>query len=182
VFQRTPNWCAPLHNGKIGADEMSRIRANYPEILARCAETPGCFIHAPDPRATFEVTPQEREAFWEKLYGEPGFGIWQGNFRDILVDREANALVSDFIARRIRQRVKNPAVAEMLIPKNHGFGTRRVPLRDPLLRGLQPAQRQARRHQRDADRAHHARGNQDQRRRIRIRHDHLRHRVRRDHR
>jgi cation diffusion facilitator CzcD-associated flavoprotein CzcO len=128
VFQRTPNWCAPLHNGRIGADEMRQIRANYPEILARCAETPGCFIHAPDPRATFEVTPQEREAFWEKLYGEPGFGIWQGNFRDILTDREANALVSDFIARKIRQRVKDPAVAEKLIPKNHGFGTRRVPL------------------------------------------------------
>ena len=128
VFQRTPNWCAPLHNSKIGADEMRQIRANYPEILARCAETPGCFIHAPDPRATFEVTPEEREAFWEKLYAEPGFGIWQGNFRDILVDREANALISDFIARKIRQRVRDPAVAEKLIPKNHGFGTRRVPL------------------------------------------------------
>jgi cation diffusion facilitator CzcD-associated flavoprotein CzcO len=76
----------------------------------------------------FEVTPEEREAFWEKLYAEPGFGIWQGNFRDILVDREANALISDFIARKIRQRVKDPAVAEKLIPKNHGFGTRRVPL------------------------------------------------------
>jgi cation diffusion facilitator CzcD-associated flavoprotein CzcO len=128
VFQRTPQWCAPLHNGKIGSDEMRQIRARYPEILARCAETPGCFIHAPDPRATFEVTPEEREAFWEKLYAEPGFGIWQGNFRDILVDREANALVSDFIARKIRRRVKDPAVAEKLIPKNHGFGTRRVPL------------------------------------------------------
>jgi cation diffusion facilitator CzcD-associated flavoprotein CzcO len=44
------------------------------------------------------------------------------------VDRKANALISDFIARKIRQRVKDPAVAEKLIPKNHGFGTRRVPL------------------------------------------------------
>ena len=51
-----------------------------------------------------------------------------GNFRDILVDREANRLISDFIACKIRQRVKDPAVAEKLIPKNHGFGTRRVPL------------------------------------------------------
>jgi cation diffusion facilitator CzcD-associated flavoprotein CzcO len=128
VFQRTPQWCAPLHNDRIGAAEMNQIRARYPEILARCAETPGCFIHAPDPRATHDVTPEEREAFWEKLYAEPGFGIWQGNFRDILVDREANALVSDFIARKIRQRVKDPVVADKLIPKNHGFGTRRVPL------------------------------------------------------
>ncbi len=126
LFQRTPNWCAPLHNGKIGEAEMRRIRASYPEIFARCNDTPGCFIHAPDPRATDEVTPEEREAFWEKLYAEPGFGIWQGNFRDILTDREANALISDFIARKIRQRVRDPAVAEKLIPKNHGFGTRRV--------------------------------------------------------
>ena len=128
VFQRTPQWCVPLHNGKIGKEEMSRIRANYPEIFARCQETYGCFIHATDPRATLAVTPEEREAFWEKLYGEPGFGIWMGNFRDILVDREANALISDFLARKIRQRVKDPTVAEKLIPRNHGFGTRRVPL------------------------------------------------------
>jgi cation diffusion facilitator CzcD-associated flavoprotein CzcO len=128
VFQRTPQWCAPLHNAKIGKDEMGRIRANYAEIFARCQETYGCFIHATDPRATHEVTLEEREAFWEKLYGEPGFGIWMGNFRDILVDRAANKLISDFLAHKIRQRVKNPAVAEKLIPKNHGFGTRRVPL------------------------------------------------------
>jgi len=128
VFQRTPQWCAPLHNAKIGKEEMNRIRADYPKIFARCQETYGCFIHATDPRATYEVTQEEREAFWEKLYGEPGFGIWMGNFRDILVDREANKLISDFLARKIRQRVKDPAVAEKLIPKNHGFGTRRVPL------------------------------------------------------
>jgi cation diffusion facilitator CzcD-associated flavoprotein CzcO len=128
VFQRTPQWCAPLHNAKITLEEMRRIRANYSEIFARCQETYGCFIHATDPRATHEVTEEEREAFWEKLYGEPGFGIWMGNFRDILVDREANALISDFVARKIRQRVKDPAIAEKLIPKNHGFGTRRVPL------------------------------------------------------
>ena len=128
VFQRTPNWCAPLHNAAIGEDEMRAIRARYPEIFERCRETFACFLHTPDPRATSEVTPEEREAVFEKLYGNRGFGMWQGNFRDILVDRKANALVSDFVARKIRQRVKDPKVAEMLIPKNHGFGTRRVPL------------------------------------------------------
>ena len=97
-------------------------------MFERCRETFACFLHTPDPRGTFEVTPEEREAFFEKLYAERGFGIWQGNFRDILTDRAANAAVSDFVARKIRQRVKDQAVAEKLIPKNHGFGTRRVPL------------------------------------------------------
>jgi cation diffusion facilitator CzcD-associated flavoprotein CzcO len=128
VFQRTPNWCAPLHNGKIDAETQKRIKAGYPELFARCQETFACFIHTPDPRGAFEVSDQEREAFYERLYGERGFGIWQGNFKDILIDRKANATISDFVARKIRQRVKNPEIAEKLIPKNHGFGTRRLPL------------------------------------------------------
>jgi cation diffusion facilitator CzcD-associated flavoprotein CzcO len=74
------------------------------------------------------VSEAEREAKWEQLYGSKGFGMWQGNFRDILTDRKANALLSDFVARKIRQRVTDQAVADKLIPQNHGFGTRRVPL------------------------------------------------------
>jgi cation diffusion facilitator CzcD-associated flavoprotein CzcO len=128
VFQRTPNWCAPLLNSKISAEKMAKIRAGYKDMFQRCQETFACFLHTPDPRGTFEVTPEEREAFWEKRYAEPGFGIWQGNFRDMLTNRDANALVSEFVAKKIRQRVKDQAVAEKLIPKNHGFGTRRVPL------------------------------------------------------
>jgi thioredoxin reductase len=128
VFQRRPNWAAPLHNAKISKQEMESIKARYEEIYAHCAQTPSWFIHQADPRKTMDVPPEEREAFWEKLYGEPGFGIWMGNFRDILVNEEANAAISAFIAGKIRQRVKDPSVAEKLIPKDHGFGSRRVPL------------------------------------------------------
>ena len=128
VFQRSPNWCAPLHNDTISKEEMLDIRSRYPEILARCSETPGCYIHSTDPRNTLEASPAERMQLWEKLYASPGFGIWQGNFNDMLNDREANSLASDFIANKIRQRVNDPIIAEKLIPKNHGFGTRRVPL------------------------------------------------------
>src|ERR1700694_1019955 len=128
VFQRTPNWCAPLHNGKIDEETQKAIKAAYPEMFKRCQESFACFIHTPDPRGTFEVTDEEREAFFERPYSERGFGIWQGNFRDILIDRKANATISDFVARKIRARVKDQKMAEKLIPKNHGFGTRRLPL------------------------------------------------------
>ena len=128
VFQRTPNWAAPLHNRKITPEEQAQIKASYPEIFARCRETSTCFIHQTDPRNALDVSPEEREAFWEKLYSEPGFGIWVGNFADVLTNPAANDLASAFMAKKIRQRVKDPAVAEKLIPKNHGFGTRRLPL------------------------------------------------------
>jgi cation diffusion facilitator CzcD-associated flavoprotein CzcO len=128
VFQRTANWAAPLHNGKIDAETQVKIKAGYPEMFARCRETFACFIHTTDPRGAFEVSDEEREANYERLYGERGFGIWIGNFKDILIDHKANATISDFVARKIRERVKNQATAEKLIPKNHGFGTRRLPL------------------------------------------------------
>jgi cation diffusion facilitator CzcD-associated flavoprotein CzcO len=128
VFQRTPNWCAPLHNSRIEAAAQQRLKRELPDILEHCRNTYAGFIHDADPRNTFEVSPAEREAFWEKLYAEPGFGIWLGNFRDVLIDEKANAELSHFIARKIRERVKDPAIAEKLIPKNHGFGTRRVPM------------------------------------------------------
>ena len=127
VFQRRPNWCTPLHNRPIDKQEMATIRAGYDELFRRCKETAACFVHTIDPRGTFEVSDEEREAFWEKLYLTPGFGIWQGNFRDMMTDREANRLISEFVARKIRARVKDPKIAAMLIPTDHGFGTRRVP-------------------------------------------------------
>jgi cation diffusion facilitator CzcD-associated flavoprotein CzcO len=128
VFQRTPNWCAPLRNSRIDAETMERIRANYDEIFARCRETYGCFIHQADPRNAVEVSAEEREAFYEKLYNEPGFAFWQGNFRDVLIDKAANETMTAFAAKKIRGRVKDQNVADKLIPTNHGFGTRRVPL------------------------------------------------------
>lgn len=127
VFQRTANWCTPLHNAAITEAEQARIKAGYPAMFELLRQTPGCYIHVTDPRGTFEVSAEEREAFWERLYSEPGFAIWMANFRDMLTDPKANALFSDFVARKIRQRVKDPAVADKLIPKAHGFGTRRVP-------------------------------------------------------
>ncbi|SFU19641.1 NAD(P)/FAD-dependent oxidoreductase [Mesorhizobium sp. YR577] len=128
VFQRTANYCVPLGNSKIASEEQQRIIDDYPRIYRRCFETMGGFIHNIDPRSAFDLSPEEREAFWEKLYNQPGLGMWLGNFHDCFVNEEANRLVSEFVAGKIRQRVKDPKVAERLIPKNHGFGTRRVPL------------------------------------------------------
>lgn len=128
VFQRRPNWSAPLNNSEISAEEMAEIKARYEEIFEVCARTPGGFVHEPDRRPFFEVPSEERVALWERLYEEPGFGIWLANFRDTFMDEEANAELSAWIADKIRERVNDPEVAEQLIPTDHGFGVQRVPL------------------------------------------------------
>ncbi|KAH7245482.1 hypothetical protein BKA59DRAFT_475865 [Fusarium tricinctum] len=128
VFQRTANWSAPLRNSEISLEDMAKHKTNYDQLFQTCAESSSGFMHKGDPRKSLEVSAEERLELWEKLYNAPGFGKWLGVFSDTYTDRYANSLYSDFIAEKIRQRVNDPAVAESLIPKNHGFGTRRVPL------------------------------------------------------
>ena len=128
VFQRRPNWSAPLNNGPISDAEMADIRSRYDNIFAQCARTPGGFEHEPDRRGFYEVSPEERRALWDRLYDTPGFAIWLRNFREIFTDEKANAEFSEYIADRIRRRVHAPAVAEKLIPRDHGFGVQRVPM------------------------------------------------------
>ena len=128
VFQRRPNWAAPLNNGPISTSEMTSIRERYNEIFATCAQTPGGFEHIPDSRSFYDVTPEQRRELWDRLYDESGFAIWLQNFMEIFTDESANAEMSEYIAERIRKRVNDPNIAELLIPKDHGFGVQRLPL------------------------------------------------------
>ena len=93
-----------------------------------CSLTNGGFEHQPDRRGFWNVTPDERKALWDELYATPGFAILAANFPEIYMDEAANREISDYVASRIRERVNDPAVAEKLIPKDHGFGTKRVPM------------------------------------------------------
>ena len=43
VFQRRPNWVAPLNNSDISVEQMEDIRERYEEIFETCARTPGGF-------------------------------------------------------------------------------------------------------------------------------------------
>ncbi|GAP85504.1 putative dimethylaniline monooxygenase [Rosellinia necatrix] len=128
VFQRTANWSVPLRNKPISEEEMKQHVKEYPETFARCARTSSGFLYQADPRNSLDVTTAERLLLWDQLYNEQGFGKWLGVFKDTYTCREANRLYSEYISEKIRKRIRDPEVADSLIPKDHGFGTRRVPL------------------------------------------------------
>ena len=127
VFQRTANYCAPLRNRLIEDDEQQIIKANFPEIFRKCMETPGSFMHEFDKRSAFDVSEEERVEYYEKLWREPGFAKWLSNFYDVMMPGPANEDYAEFFRNKIRERVKDPVVAEMLVPKDHMFGSKRLP-------------------------------------------------------
>ena len=126
VFQRTANWCTPLRNRPITAEEQKDLHTRAHEIFAQCKRTWAGFIHDPDPRAAMTVPKAERWARYQMLYDRGGFSLWLGNFSDSFMSQAAADEVAEFLAQKIRERVTNPAVAEKLIPK-HTFGTKRCP-------------------------------------------------------
>ena len=128
VFQRTPNYCAPLRNGPFNPETQQQIKANYAEIFKRCRETFAGFLHDFDTRSALAVSEEERLARYEELWAQPGFAKWLGNFGDTMSDLKANATMTEFCSNKIRERVNDSAVAEKLVPKDHPWGTKRVPL------------------------------------------------------
>ncbi len=127
VFQRTANYCAPLRNRLIDDETQQEIKENFPEIFRKCMETPGSFMHEFDPRSALDVSPEERLEHYETLWQEPGFKKWLSNFYDVMLPGEANEDYAEFFRNKIRERVHDPVVAEMLVPKDHMFGSKRLP-------------------------------------------------------
>lgn len=128
ALQRHPNWCAPLVNGPIAPEEMAAIKDRYEEIFATCESTRSGFMHDFMYESALDHSDEERNAILEELYNQAGYAIWVGHYADMLTNAESNRRISEFFANKIRSRVKDPETAEKLIPKDHGFGLKRVPM------------------------------------------------------
>src|SRR5215467_14543243 len=128
VFQRTANYCAPARNGKVDPERVATRKTDYDAIIERTRNSFAGFELARIPKSALEATPEEREREFERMWDIGGFIFGLANYQDVLLSREANKIVADYLGNKIRRVVKDPAVAEKLVPKKHPFGTKRTPL------------------------------------------------------
>ena len=127
VYQRTPNWATPLNNRPITAQEQAELKASFPAIRDAVGKSPSGFLHTHSDKSTFDDSPEERQAFYERVWRLGGFGKIISNYRDMTLNPEANAEWSRFVAAKIRAAVDDPATAEKLIPTDHGYAGKRPP-------------------------------------------------------
>ena len=71
------------------------------------------------------MTSEEREREFEERYAVGGFCL-HAAYRDIFQDPAANELLCEFLREKIRRRVHDPEVAELLCPYDHPVGTKRM--------------------------------------------------------
>ncbi|HLN15939.1 MAG TPA: NAD(P)/FAD-dependent oxidoreductase [Acidimicrobiales bacterium] len=127
VYQRTANWCTPLNNRAITAEEQAELRAGFEQLREILNTSIHGFHHPPHDRTAFEDPADERQRFYDQMWNSPGFTKLTSHYTDMLFNPEANAEWCDFIAAKIRSIVEDPATAERLIPTDHRFGEKRPP-------------------------------------------------------
>ncbi|MDT0634488.1 NAD(P)/FAD-dependent oxidoreductase [Spectribacter hydrogenoxidans] len=128
VFQRTANYALPMHNPTYDDNDRAALRARYPAIRSQVHHTFAGFSEDLDERDAADLSPEERRHTLERLYEDGSLKLWIGGFKEVFFDEAINEEISEFVRERIRARIDDPAMAEKLVPTDHGFGTRRVPL------------------------------------------------------
>ncbi|RZL84206.1 MAG: NAD(P)/FAD-dependent oxidoreductase [Rhodococcus sp. (in: high G+C Gram-positive bacteria)] len=127
VFQRTPNYATPLRNVPADPERTAAIKANYPQVRENARKTRGGVPDYNPLPSALTVTPEERRRVFDECWDAGGFQLYVGSFQDILIDKSANATISEYIRERISERIDNPALAEKLIPTDYPYGTKRPP-------------------------------------------------------
>jgi len=124
VFQRTPNFSVPARNGPM-ADEFQReVKANYGEIRRKMRATTNGHPYSISGRSALEVAAEERQALYEAAWEQGGLQF-RATFQDLTAANDTAVASS---RSKIRQVVKDPAVADMLTAFDHPYAAKRPPI------------------------------------------------------
>jgi len=127
VFQRTANFSLPARNGEMDPEKERTHKAEYPARRAAAWETPFAIAGHPAPtKSALDVPEAERNAQYEAKWAEGGSISFLYSYTDLLVNKEANDTASEFVRNKIRGIVKDQRTAELLAPKDHPIGTKRL--------------------------------------------------------
>ena len=126
VFQRTPAFSVPARNDAIPAETRRAWDENRAELRRQAREETrsgvlmefgeGSALAVPE-----DVRVREYQRRWDK-----GGANFMYAYTDLLRSREANNTAADFIRAQIRATVRDPAVAEILTPKDYPVGAKRI--------------------------------------------------------
>ncbi len=134
VFQRTPVYTIPANRKRMRDAVQQEFRDHYREIRQMQQNNPGgvsnfrprktvvrdSSISTPTPNRLLDLTPEQRQAMMDRF----GLGALLG-FRDIYTDTAANEIANDLYRDTVRTMVRDPDVAERLLPQDYGLGCKR---------------------------------------------------------
>lgn len=130
LFQRTPNTALPMKQINFKEREHIPPKSTYSELFQGRRNSFGGFNFNFTPRCTFDDSPEKRKEIYEELWKHGDFHFWLGTYQDMLFSKEANKEAYDFWKEKVRARIQDPRLQEILAPEiqPHAFGCKRISL------------------------------------------------------
>ncbi len=131
VFARTPQYTLPMKNPAFD-DGGHGYKARFEELREILPNTFTGFEYDFGP-SWAELTPGQRRARLEDIHADGSLRLWLASFAEMFFDAQVSEEISEFVREKMRARLKDPALCDLLIPTDYGFGTHRVPLESGYL-------------------------------------------------
>jgi cation diffusion facilitator CzcD-associated flavoprotein CzcO len=125
VFQRTPHYAVPAHNGPTTEHRHARLATTVSNMWNEMLGSPKGIVFPPAAGKAGDFLPEQRRAILEERWAFGGQAM-QGLFTDQNVDIESNTVVADFVRQKTRERIADPELAEKLLCYSYPFGVRRI--------------------------------------------------------
>ena len=127
VFLRTPQYILPMKNPTFQAAEQAQYKSRFDWLKQRLPHTFSGFEYDFE-HSWAELTPAQRRQVMQDTWDDGSLKLWLASFAEIFFDAAISEEVSEFVREKMRERLKDPRLCELLIPRDYGFGTHRVPL------------------------------------------------------
>jgi cyclohexanone monooxygenase len=127
VFQRTANFSLPARNAPADPEQVSRRKQNYRQYREASRRThAGIVVEPKATQSALDVSAANRRANYESLWRKGGSIAFLGAYTDLMSNLESNETAASFVRDKIRNTVCEPATAELLTPKDHPIGSKRL--------------------------------------------------------
>lgn len=125
VFQRSPNYSIPAGNRPLTAEQIAEVKATYSERRRLARMSGGGTPFTPYPKGAMEVDEAERRRVYDEWWQRGGY-LFAKAFPDQTTNLRANDTAREYVESKIREMVKDPEIANQLIPNDHPIGTKRI--------------------------------------------------------
>lgn len=134
VFVRTPQYVLPMKNPKYGPAEAAWYKGRFDELKTTIPHTFTGFEYDFE-NSWADLTPAQRREVLEEIHADGSLKLWLASFAEMFFDEEVSEEISEFVREKMRARLKDPRLIDILVPKkgDYGFGTHRVPLETQYL-------------------------------------------------
>ncbi len=127
VFIRTPQYILPMKNPRFSAADVDAYKSKFKMLADKLPNTFSGMQYEVE-HTWAELTPEQRLEVLEEGWNDGSLKLWLASFAEVFTDEEVSEQISEFIREKMRARLKDPKLCELLIPSEYGFGTHRVPL------------------------------------------------------